>query len=75
VRLFIEKVNPVLWCLKMGWSKWQMEKLITPQDLHALWQRCAYSSCAHCRDLADKYSGYTYYYSHLTPSPPVKTCE
>ena len=74
VRLFIQKVNPVLWCVKMGWSKWQMEKLITPQDLHALWDRCAYSSCEHCRDLARKYSGMNFYWHIPTTPNPVKTC-
>jgi len=74
VRLFIQKVNPVLWCVKMGWSKWQMEKLITPRDLHALWDRCAFSSCEHCRDLARKYSGMNFYW-HIPATPnPVKTC-
>ena len=72
VRLFIQKVNPVLWCVKMGWSKWQMEKLIVPQDLYYLWQRCACSSCEHCRDLATKYSGMYFYYPK-NPNP-VKTC-
>ena len=75
VRKFIEKVNPVLWCLKLGWSHNLVRCLIVRRDLDLLWQRCAYSSCAHCRDLANKHSGYLYYNSHLTPTAPVKTCE
>lgn len=74
VRQFIEKVNPVLWFLKVGWSKNLLPRLISePRDLYLLWQRCAYSSCAHCRELARYHSGYAYFYSDTTDHG--KTCE
>ena len=74
VRLFIQKVNPVLWCLKVGWSRFTVQKLIVRNDLQTLWQRCAYSSCDHCRDLANKYSGFYFFTYTPIPSNPAPTC-
>lgn len=75
VRQFIEKVNPVLWCLKLGWSHNLVRCLIVRRDLDLLWQRVAYSSCAHCRDLADKhFFGYNFY-GNNTSADTTKTCE
>ena len=74
VRQFIQKVNPVLWCLTVGWSRWDMQKLIMRNDLQDLWHRCAYSSCDHCRYLADKYSGFWFFNYGPIPSNPVRTC-
>jgi len=74
VRLFMRKVNPVLWCLKMGWSRPRMQKLITHRDLYDLWLRCAYSSCEHCRELASKHSGMYFYFKYPTTPNPVQTC-
>jgi hypothetical protein len=69
VRQFIHKVNPVLWCLTVGWSRWDTQKLIMRNHLADLWHRCAYSSCDHCRLLANKYSGYAYSPVPLDPRP------
>lgn len=74
VRQFIDKVNPVLWCLTVGWSRCDVQKLIMRNDLQALWHRCAYSSCDHCRYLADKYSGFWFFNYGPIPSNPVRTC-
>ena len=74
VRQFIHKVNPVLWCLTVGWSRWDMQKLIMRNDLQDLWHRCAYSSCDHCRYLADKHSGFWFFNYGPIPSNPVRTC-
>ena len=75
VRQFIQKVNPVLWCLKVNWSKYLVQRLIQPRDLGGLWQRCAYSSCAHCRELAHKHSGFYWLSNEPSSSNSVKTCE
>ena len=75
VRQFIQKVNPVLWCLKVNWSKYLVQRLIQPRDLGGLWQSCAYSSCAHCRELAHKHSGYMYFRMETTSANPTQTCE
>ena len=56
-RIFIEKVNPVLYCLTVGWSQEDAYKLLKWQWLN-LWRRCAYSRCEHCRLLANRFSGY-----------------
>ena len=74
VRQFINKVNPVLWCLTVGWSRWDMQKLIMRNHLADLWHRCAYSSCDHCRDLADKHFTSHFYNYGPIPSNPVRTC-
>jgi hypothetical protein len=68
-RDFIQKVNPVLWCLAVGWSQADAYKLLKWQWLN-LWQRCAYSRCDHCRLLANRYSGY-YFAANF---PPLKPC-
>ena len=55
--LFIQKVNPVLFALAVGISNQEVCTIIRPQHRMRLWQQCAYSSCAHCRQLAYKHSG------------------
>ena len=74
VRQFIHKVNPVLWCLTVGWSRCDVQKLIMRNDFQALWHRCAYSSCDHCRYLADKHSGFWFFNYGPIPSNPLRTC-
>jgi hypothetical protein len=74
VRQFMNKVNPVLWCLTVGWSRWDMQKLIMRDHLADLWRHCAYSSCDHCRDLADKHFTSHFYNYGPIPSNPVRTC-
>jgi hypothetical protein len=51
-KLFMQRVNPILFAKMLGWSELETRRLIGGRAYHELWLRVANSKCACCRALA-----------------------